>query len=57
MEQWEREVLPARVPDYRPAMLDELIAAGEVLWAASTVGEAHPISFFPDGLAPGAAAR
>lgn len=47
MEQWEREVLPARVPDYRPAMLDELIAAGEVLWAASTVGEAHPISFFP----------
>ncbi len=47
MEQWEREVLPARVPDYRPAMLDELIAAGEVLWAASIVGEAHPISFFP----------
>ena len=47
MEQWEREVLPARVPDYRPAMLDELIAAGEVLWAASTVGEAHPISVFP----------
>lgn len=47
MEQWEREVLPARVPDYRPAMLDELIAAGEVLWAASTVGEAHPVSFFP----------
>ena len=47
MEQWEREVLPARVPDYRPAMLDELIAAGEVLWAASTVGEAHLISFFP----------
>ena len=47
MEQWEREVLPARVPDFRPAMLDELIAAGEVLWAASTVGEAHPISFFP----------
>lgn len=47
MEQWEREVLPARVPDYRTAMLDELIAAGEVLWAASTVGEAHLISFFP----------
>lgn len=47
MEQWETEVLPTRVPDYRPAMLDELIAAGEVLWAASTVGEAHLISFFP----------
>jgi len=30
---WERQILPARVHDYRPAMLDELIAAGEVLWA------------------------
>ncbi len=30
---WERRILPVRVHDYRPAMLDELIAAGEVLWA------------------------
>ncbi|MGN8246371.1 ATP-dependent helicase [Cellulomonas soli] len=30
---WETHVLPARVADYRPAMLDELTAAGEVLWA------------------------
>lgn len=29
----ETLVLPARVPDYDPAMLDELTAAGEVLWA------------------------
>ena len=29
----ETHVLPARVPDYEPAMLDELTAAGEVLWA------------------------
>lgn len=57
MEQWEREVLPARVPDYRPAMLDELIAAGEVLWAASTVGGGASHLVLPDGLAPGAAAR
>jgi ATP-dependent Lhr-like helicase len=28
----EREVLPARVPDYAPAMLDTLMAAGEVVW-------------------------
>ncbi|GAB3157615.1 ATP-dependent helicase [Myceligenerans halotolerans] len=28
----ETLVLPARVPDYRPALLDELTAAGEVLW-------------------------
>ncbi|WP_271199552.1 ATP-dependent helicase [Methylopila turkensis] len=30
---WETQVLPARVHDYRPGMLDELIASGEVLWA------------------------
>jgi len=29
----ESLVLPARVADYAPAMLDELTAAGEVLWA------------------------
>jgi ATP-dependent Lhr-like helicase len=29
----ESEVLPARVPDYRPHMLDQLIASGEVVWA------------------------
>ena len=28
----ESLVLPARVPDYSPALLDELCAAGEVLW-------------------------
>jgi ATP-dependent helicase Lhr and Lhr-like helicase len=28
----EREVLPARVADYSPAMLDTLMAAGEVVW-------------------------
>ncbi|MCK8610360.1 DEAD/DEAH box helicase [Agromyces sp. C10] len=29
---WETFVLPARVGDYRPDMLDELTASGEVLW-------------------------
>ncbi|MEO6713412.1 MAG: DEAD/DEAH box helicase, partial [Mycobacteriales bacterium] len=29
----ERLVLPARVADYAPAMLDELCATGEVVWA------------------------
>ena len=28
----EREILPARVAEYRPDMLDTLIAAGEVVW-------------------------
>lgn len=31
---WESVVLPARVAGYRSAMLDELIASGEVLWQA-----------------------
>ena len=30
---WESLVLPARVADYRPAMLDELLSAGEVVWS------------------------
>jgi ATP-dependent Lhr-like helicase len=30
---WESFVLPARIADYRPDMLDELTTAGEVLWA------------------------
>lgn len=32
---WESLVLPARISDYSPAMLDELTATGEVLWAGS----------------------
>ncbi|MEV4443731.1 DEAD/DEAH box helicase, partial [Streptomyces sp. NPDC049577] len=31
----EKLVLPARVADYSPAMLDELTAAGEVVWAGA----------------------
>ncbi|HEY1135489.1 MAG TPA: ATP-dependent helicase, partial [Nocardioides sp.] len=30
---WESLVLPSRVHDYSPAMLDELTAGGEVVWA------------------------
>jgi ATP-dependent Lhr-like helicase len=32
---WESFVLPARVRDYQPAMLDELMSTGEVLWAGA----------------------
>jgi ATP-dependent helicase Lhr and Lhr-like helicase len=36
----EREVLPARVADYQPAMLDTLIAAGEIIWVGvEPIGE------------------
>ena len=31
----ESLILPARVADYSPAMLDELTSAGEVLWAGA----------------------
>ncbi|TFD66242.1 ATP-dependent helicase [Cryobacterium sp. Hb1] len=32
---WETLILPARVSDYQPGMLDELTNAGEVLWAGA----------------------
>ncbi|MBB2955888.1 ATP-dependent Lhr-like helicase [Bifidobacterium commune] len=32
---WESSVFPARVPDFSPPMLDELLAAGEVVWVGS----------------------
>ncbi|HSP52143.1 MAG TPA: ATP-dependent helicase [Cryobacterium sp.] len=32
---WETLVLPSRVADYRPGMLDELTNTGEVLWAGA----------------------
>ena len=30
---WESQIFPARVSDYQPAMLDELLATGEAVWA------------------------
>jgi ATP-dependent helicase Lhr and Lhr-like helicase len=32
---WESLILPARVRDYSPAMLDELTATGEVVWSGT----------------------
>ncbi len=32
---WEQLILPARVADYQPGMLDELCVSGEVLWAGA----------------------
>lgn len=38
---WESLILPSRVIDYQPAMLDELTAAGEVLWQGhGAIGDA-----------------
>ncbi|WP_318389757.1 ATP-dependent helicase [Enterobacter sp.] len=30
---WEAQIFPARVADYQPAMLDELLATGEAIWS------------------------
>ncbi|MFL6093976.1 MAG: DNA glycosylase AlkZ-like family protein, partial [Blastococcus sp.] len=50
----ETLVLPARVRDYSPAMLDELTSAGEVLWAGAggLPGGDGWISLAPADLAP-----
>ena len=32
---WEADVLPLRVPRYRPDMLDELCAGGELVWVGA----------------------
>ena len=42
---WESLVLPSRVADYSPAMLDELTATGEVIWAGDGSGYAHITDF------------
>jgi ATP-dependent Lhr-like helicase len=32
---WESELLPRRVPDYRPEQLDQLTASGELVWVGA----------------------
>ena len=32
---WESDVLPRRVPNYRPELLDQLCATGEVVWVGA----------------------
>ncbi|QKJ87114.1 ATP-dependent helicase [Paramixta manurensis] len=41
---WEAQILPARVRDYQPAMLDELLSSGEAIWTG------HKASGHRDGL-------
>jgi ATP-dependent helicase Lhr and Lhr-like helicase len=50
----ETLILPSRVPGYSPAMLDELTAAGEVVWSGhgSLPGEDGWIALHPADLAP-----
>ena len=51
---WEKSVFPARVSDYMPSMLDELIASGEVVWVGSSTSGTDTtgmglIAFHPQG--------
>ncbi|MFF7687019.1 ATP-dependent helicase [Streptomyces syringium] len=50
----EKLVLPARVTNYSPAMLDELTAAGEVVWAGAGAlpGKDGWVSLLPTDAAP-----
>jgi ATP-dependent Lhr-like helicase len=50
----ESLVIPGRVPGYTPALLDELTAAGEVIWAGhgSLPGDDGWVSLHPADLAP-----
>ncbi|GGH41693.1 ATP-dependent helicase [Microbacterium album] len=51
---WESLVLPSRVRDYAPAMLDELTSAGEVVWSGhgSLPGRDGWIALHPAEAAP-----
>lgn len=46
---WESTVLPARVRDYTPAMLDTLIGSGQWRWIASGSAESMQVEFWPMG--------
>ncbi|GAA2001783.1 Lhr family ATP-dependent helicase [Microbacterium ulmi] len=51
---WESLILPSRVSDYAPAMLDELTATGEILWSGhgSLPGRDGWIALHPADAAP-----
>ena len=36
---WESAIFPARVRDYGPALMDDLVASGQVVWVGSEQGE------------------
>jgi ATP-dependent Lhr-like helicase len=44
----ERQLLPARVPGYRPGDLDDLVAGGELLWTGA--GSGRVVLLAPDQL-------
>ncbi|WP_260619943.1 DEAD/DEAH box helicase [Corynebacterium anserum] len=51
---WETLVLPARIPDYRPSDLDELLSSGEIIAVgAGTASSSDPLlMLLPSDVAP-----
>ena len=47
---WERDILPARVEGYDPAMLDALCLTGEVAWARLSSGPTQVVGATPIAL-------
>ena len=47
VEVWEREVLPRRIGAYSPAWMDQLCAAGEVVWiGAGALGRSGRVALY-----------
>jgi ATP-dependent Lhr-like helicase len=54
---WERELLPARVEDYLPSLLDDLCASGEIVWwrprrEAATAARPATVAASPVAIVP-----
>lgn len=51
---WESLILPSRVTDYQPALLDELLSSGEVVWSGHGAigGSDGNIAFHPADVVP-----
>jgi ATP-dependent Lhr-like helicase len=48
-QMWESVILPARVSNYRGAMLDNLLAGGDWFWRLALENGAYSLSFHPSG--------
>lgn len=47
---WEGAVLPSRVRDYQPVMLNQLIGSGQLIWRSQMTPHGLTIAFFPSTL-------
>ncbi|MCL4517256.1 MAG: DEAD/DEAH box helicase [Firmicutes bacterium] len=49
---WEGGVLPVRVRDYQPVLLDQLISSGLFTWIGEGTGDGLRVAFYPAGADP-----